>query len=625
MIGGGLRTAAAFGAGYGLFQQIKSAKAYKESLVDLAVNAGLTNWQMSKLDKKIIQISNTYGIAKEGVRDYVAKIVEQTGNIGLATGSMEAMTKVAYATGASLSDVAAVTVQVSEKAKIGIDKMGDAWGILASQAQKGSIEVKDMAREMPKIVNQMTGFGHVGERALRTYGALFQIARRGTTSASEAANTTERFLQNVRRNRTKIEKAYGIKLTDKSGKFKDLQEMAQALGDAMLRAQEGGGVIQRDRRGRVKKDKRGRVIRKTAAAAESELFGILGVRLATELKANAKRRATGEKGGFATFEELAGGADKRGIDKMAKRRREAAKGLDDFKKTLNKFKNQLYQQILPALTQMLPSINELAKVVLPAAITALKLFIDNWKIIAAIFVSNKLRTFLTALGGGGRRGPGLPPPPGRPGRAAGGAATTMGVLSTLVEGAAIGTAITKVGMDYIYGTEEQQNKRFASRATKEQREKDSARAFRNVSRSRHKWAMGEQGTRMILRSRALRGMVAKGFASPEEREAALTTGQQMLGQFKGKYKEFESGPGMETVKYSLSQVQKQALMPEAVALLNAMKTLSIRVENNTLAQKVQSDTVAAGKAATLALIQAFKMGGVSSGVISTRSRQNTGR
>ena len=404
MIGGGMRAGAALGAGYLAFRQIKSAIQYKKSLVDLAVNADMTQRQMNALDRRIIKVSNTYGVAKEQVRDYVAKVVEQTGSISLARSTMEDMTKVAYATGASMQAIGQVTVDVSQKTGMGLKEMARAWGIMASQAKAGSVEIRDLARVLPKVLGYMAKFGHRGEGALRSYAALLQMTRRTAPSAEEASTQAARLLGGLGRDPGKIEKDLGIKLTDKKGALLGLETALPRLGQALYEAQQAGGVAKRDKYGRVIK-KGGKIQRESVTAYTQRKFGERGGLGVTAFMDEAGRRARGEQSGskYQTYAQLVN-ASASGIEEMTKRRKEAAPALHKMTLAINKFKNDLYETILPALASLLPPLSELAMKVLPTAVSAMRYLIENWKSAAAIFLAFKLQAYARGFGGGGGGG-----------------------------------------------------------------------------------------------------------------------------------------------------------------------------------------------------------------------------
>jgi hypothetical protein len=488
-MGGGLRTMAtgalAFGGFYGLQAELRKTKMFEETLVDLAVRGKRSKEWLDKLRGSVIKVSNEYGMGKEKLAAYVHGIIDKTGNTKLAVGTMKTLAAVAYSTNADIGALAGTVFQLAQQLKLAPKDFELAFGVLAAQADKGAVPLDQMQRVLPKILANTEKFGHTGVKALRDYGAMLQMAARGTASIDEAATSLDAAMGQIYANKNRIEKALGIKLTVK-GQWKDLSEIFKLIAKQMVEMGKGGGKIKMfSRRGKyLGKQDIGQFMKTNLGREAIRAM----IPMMAQMRVGAGKSAGG---GLTSFEDLIKAGDVGTIGRRVKRKRELAPHLDKWNKAVNKFKNQIYQHMLPALAKLGDIMPTLGK--------WLKFLVDNFHLLLAIWASNKMRVFFTNMismgqgmgrGGGmgmgagagrglgvpgamdpaagarvrrrGRRGPAAPAP--RAPRAGVGAAGVMGGISTAIEGVATGMALGKIGMDLIYGTEEEQQKKWAAKA-----------------------------------------------------------------------------------------------------------------------------------------------------------------
>jgi hypothetical protein len=406
------------GGAYGVVAEARRIKQFERGLVDIGVQGNLSRRRLNSLRQQILGVSDATGIASDKVRDFVGQIVQETGSVPLATGTLKTMGKVAYATGADMRELGSIVVQLSAKAGLTADQFKETFGALATQAQLGSVELKDMAARFPMLLNSMTAFGHKGMDAVKAYGALMQVARRGTVSVEMASIGSVRMMDAIISKRDKIEKALDIKLK-KDGAWLQLPEMLKLIFTRMEDVRAAGGKI-----GKGKK----------AVEVEkwmNEVFDVRARRVARVFAGQAKAGWGTDVGEYKSFAGLTQVGGTGAIEAMAKKRRQLSP-FEGMRRQLNKLRNEIHRKSLPLLVKLAKAAKDAlpyATKMLLALIDAVKWMADNWKMLLALWASNKMRVMfarMAAAGGAGApvAGGGMRAVAGAAGRTGAGAAGT---------------------------------------------------------------------------------------------------------------------------------------------------------------------------------------------------------
>lgn len=398
-IGGMVRGAVAFGGVYGAASELKKAKDFEETLVDLAVRGQKSRKWLTALRKSTIAASNEFGIGKEQIAAYAGVIIDQTGNTELAVSTLKDMTAVAYSANVPMEALAGTVVELQSKLSLQPKEFITAMGILSSQADVGKVPLSQMAQYLPEVLNAATAFGHKGVGALRDYGAVLQMAARGTGSLAEANTAMNRMLDQLVAKRSSIEKTLGIKLK-KDGAWLQLAPMLKLISGKLADVQKKGGKLRLFRKGGKGKGR--------AVDVESfiiETFGIRGKKAMLPLLQQAgigfggRVGAKDGRGGLTSFDALiaAGGAGS--IAKRVSLKRKLAPEMDAWNKSVEQFRNAIHEHLRPALVGLGKVMPGLAKYAM--------LLVDNWKLLLAAFVATKGLKFWSLLqnvGGGGGGG-----------------------------------------------------------------------------------------------------------------------------------------------------------------------------------------------------------------------------
>ncbi len=200
----------------GIASNAKKVLELRNNIAQLSVNANLGAGGIEGLRKKIHELAQSSNQMQGDVTEALNAFVARTGDINTATKNMELYGKVALATGATLSEVAEVGVELSDK--LGIKEQADAMAVLVAQAKMGRIEFADMAKYAPKILAAASSSGATGAEGIAGAGAAIQViakAAGGKQAGARAATMYERMVATVQTNKSRERiAALGVDVTN---------------------------------------------------------------------------------------------------------------------------------------------------------------------------------------------------------------------------------------------------------------------------------------------------------------------------------------------------------------------------------------------------------------------------
>lgn len=194
--------------------QARGVLQLRDAINQLAVTSGGGNEMMAGLKAQIQQVSVASNQLQGDVTSALQAFVEKTGDLKTARDNIAEYGKVATATSAALSDVAQVGVELKEK--LNITDQAKAFAILATLSKSGSIELKDFARQAPRIFNVAGSAGVTGEEGLRKIGSLSEVYGKyvggsGADKAARVATSIENTFASIAKKAPRLEAA-GIKV-----------------------------------------------------------------------------------------------------------------------------------------------------------------------------------------------------------------------------------------------------------------------------------------------------------------------------------------------------------------------------------------------------------------------------
>jgi hypothetical protein len=208
---------------------------------------------------------------------------------------------------------------------------------------------------------------------------------------AEASTAVKRAIDQIQAKRDVIEKSLGITLKTKKG-WKSLDEMMRLISERLAEVEKSGKKI-------TSYSRRGKAIGKSDVGKFIiQTFGERGQKLITAMLSQARVGRNVGIGGLSSYEAIRGAGGAGTIEARVARKRQLMGPLEQWNKAVNKFRNQLYQQLIPVLGRLgdvLPAVST----GLNALITGLKFVIDNWKVLLAIYTGMKMRKFFKMLSG----------------------------------------------------------------------------------------------------------------------------------------------------------------------------------------------------------------------------------
>lgn len=197
--------------------QAKNVMNFERSLTRLGIAGNLNAGQLDELRTKARKFSTDFGIGADDILAGAQTYVDLTGDVAGAGRSMELFSKIAQASGSSVSDIA----QASAAFKgigIPIEDLEATFSGMITQGKAGAVSLKDFAGELASLAPRWAKFNESTTGAgISQLGAAFQIARQGFGSASEAATGLQALMGAIVQNAKKFEAA-GVKIFDKNPK-----------------------------------------------------------------------------------------------------------------------------------------------------------------------------------------------------------------------------------------------------------------------------------------------------------------------------------------------------------------------------------------------------------------------
>lgn len=181
------------------------------------------------------------GIDSSDVMAGISAFAARTGDVETGLKNTGVFAKTARATDASVEDIALTASDLSTKFGIkNVEDMTNALGMLTQQGKDGSFELKDMAKQFPKIGAAAANYGLFGIEGVKQLGGFSQIARRGVGNSESASTSVEQFFNQLAKKNSKLEKGdFGRKFSiynvsgDQTSGSKDLLTMIPELIDSV--------------------------------------------------------------------------------------------------------------------------------------------------------------------------------------------------------------------------------------------------------------------------------------------------------------------------------------------------------------------------------------------------------
>ena len=191
--------AGAAAIGVGMVASVKAAATFEQSLTDISKTANLGAAKTKALGAEILKLTAA-DKTNQSAEKLAAGIKVLVGN-GVALKDAQAailgIGRVATATGSDITEVADTSYQLMQNLKVRAQDVGKTFEVLAAAGKEGSFELKDMAREFPKVASSAQKLGISGTVGAASLAAMLQVVRRGASDSSTAANNLVNLMEKI--------------------------------------------------------------------------------------------------------------------------------------------------------------------------------------------------------------------------------------------------------------------------------------------------------------------------------------------------------------------------------------------------------------------------------------------
>lgn len=157
----------------------KNILSLDERLRKLGAQANLTIEQVNQdVKPRIFEVAKARGKTPEQVLAGIEAVVERIGQPAFALKAADSIAKISKASSATTEEVGATFANLREKLFLEPKEIERFFDILASQGEKGSFTLQNMAKFSDRLTAAMTSIGVQTEESFREFGAFIQLAKR---------------------------------------------------------------------------------------------------------------------------------------------------------------------------------------------------------------------------------------------------------------------------------------------------------------------------------------------------------------------------------------------------------------------------------------------------------------
>jgi TP901 family phage tail tape measure protein len=229
-----IAAAGAASIGLALGQSVRTAAKFETALTEIGKISGSSQSELKQLGAQLSALSarNATNLAPTVLAQGLQDLVAQGLNLKDAVASMEALGKVATATGSELTDVTKTGFQLQNALKIRPTELKATFDALAFAGKAGAFELKDMAQFMPTIAAAAGRLGIQGKQGAIALASMMQMVRKDAPDAGQAATRlTDAMLKMTAPDAVKNFKKFGVNIEQvvKNAKAKGINPMEAAL------------------------------------------------------------------------------------------------------------------------------------------------------------------------------------------------------------------------------------------------------------------------------------------------------------------------------------------------------------------------------------------------------------
>lgn len=185
----------------------KGAINFEASIARLAIQGDITRKEQMMLGEEITQLAIATGKSRTEIVAAYDAILQRTGKMDLATENMETLAIASLATGAEMTDLAAIAANLSSKFEMSKDDIQEFFDVMIVQGKRGAFTLKDMASQGERVFAAAKNLGAATKKEIGFVTGMLQVVREATGSPEEAVTALENFSIEILRKAGKIRKA----------------------------------------------------------------------------------------------------------------------------------------------------------------------------------------------------------------------------------------------------------------------------------------------------------------------------------------------------------------------------------------------------------------------------------
>lgn len=233
---GGLYWAA---GGIGAAAATKRVLDFKEGLGRLQAESRMSTNEMRKIEEQILRVTNGGGIMADQLTSALLVFQNYGGSIRFGTEMLQETLDIHKATGAEMAQIATISSALHKTYGMNKEEVMASWSAMKSMAIAGTLDLGQVAPDLPQLLGLGKGFGFKGIRGVQQMGAAQQVIGELLPNSAEARTALQGVFRNLinPRGQKQLQKMK-IDVFNKDGTIKDIDEVMLKI----LRAT--GGIIQ---------------------------------------------------------------------------------------------------------------------------------------------------------------------------------------------------------------------------------------------------------------------------------------------------------------------------------------------------------------------------------------------
>lgn len=229
---GGALSLGGIAGGVGVAAIGRQVLQFEEGLTRLGIQANKSGKGLAQIRTDILDLSRSTGQSRESLLEAATSLVNLQGASGLTTEKMKVLAKANDATGATMADLAGLTLALDKSFGItNAEDLQTGLGAIVQAGKEGAIPLNEMAMVLQQVGGEFANVTKTGQAGAIELAAALQVLRsRGFASAAEAGTGLASIIGELGKGKVARGLAKnGIKVFDDSGKQRQLFDILREI------------------------------------------------------------------------------------------------------------------------------------------------------------------------------------------------------------------------------------------------------------------------------------------------------------------------------------------------------------------------------------------------------------